>query len=367
MSDQAGALRPRSREPRGAAVAAGLAYVSEGGPGIRRRRAGKGWRYIAPDGRTVRDPAERARFQALAIPPAWRDVWICPDPRGHIQATGRDAKGRKQYRYHARFRAVRDGAKYGRMLAFARTLPRIRRRVARDLALDELGREKVLAALVRLLETTLIRVGNEEYARQNRSFGLTTLRRAHATVSGPDVRFRFRGKSGKDHVIEVRDRRLAAIVEECRSSGGPALFQYRHPGWRRRRRVDSGDVNRYLREITGRDFTAKDFRTWAGTVLAANALQKRPRASSTAQAKRHAKAAVETVAEKLGNTPAICRKSYVHPAVIEAYLDGTLAEGLAPHPGSDPESARLRADERAVLAFLRARLAAESTPALRTA
>jgi len=368
MSGQVGPLRPRSREPRGAALAAGLAYVSEGGPGIRRRRAGKGWRYIAPDGRTVRDPVARARFRALAIPPAWRDVWICPDPRGHVQATGRDAKGRKQYRYHAGFRAVRDRAKYGRMLAFARTLPRIRRRIARDLALGdaELGREKVLAALVRLLETTLIRVGNEEYARKNRSFGLTTLRRAHATVSGPDVRFRFRGKSGKDHVIEVRDRRLAAIVEQCRKSRGPALFQYRS-GRGRRRRVDSGDVNRYLREITGRDFTAKDFRTWAGTVLAAGALLRKPRASSAAQARRHAKAAVETVAERLGNTPAICRKSYVHPAVFEAYLDGTLAEAMAPHPGSDPESARLRADERAVLAFLRARLAADSTPALRTA
>ena len=364
MSVPARSLPPRVREPRGAALAAGLDYVSEGGPGIRRQRAGKGWRFIDTAGGTIRDREAIARIRALAIPPAWRDVWICPDPLGHIQATGRDAKGRKQYRYHARFREVRDGAKYGRMLAFARVLPRVRRRVARDLARDELSREKVLAALVRLLETTLIRVGNEEYARKNRSFGLTTLRRAHASVSGPDVRFRFRGKSGKDHVIAVRDRRLAAIVEQCRRARGPALFQFAHRG--RPRRVDSGDVNRYLREITGRDFTAKDFRTWAGTVLAANALARRPGAASVAQARRHARAAVETVAERLGNTPAICRKSYVHPAVIDAYLDGTLAEGLQAAGPSDPEAARLRGDERAVLAFLAQRSAA-AAPVRRTA
>jgi DNA topoisomerase-1 len=358
-------LRPRVREPRGAALAAGLEYVTEGGPGVRRQRAGKGWRYTGPGGRTIRDREARARFRALAIPPAWTDVWICPHPRGHIQATGRDAKGRKQYRYHARFREVRDGAKYGRMLAFARALPRIRRRVASDLGRDELCRDKVLAALVRLLETTLIRVGNEEYARKNRSFGLTTLRRTHAAVSGPDVRFRFRGKSGKDHVIAVRDRRLAAIVEQCRRAKGPALFQFAHRG--RPRRVDSGDVNRYLREITGRDFTAKDFRTWAGTVLAANALARRPPAASAAQAKRVAKAAVEKVAERLGNTPAICRKSYVHPAVIDAYLDGTLAAGLhVAASAPDPDAARLRGDERAVLVFLGERAAAPA-PARRTA
>ena len=306
MSSVARPLRPRVREPRGAALAAGLSYVVEGGPGIRRQRAGKGWRYSAPDGRTIRDPEMLARIRALAIPPAWRDVWICPDGRGHIQATGRDAKGRKQYRYHARFRAVRDGAKYGRMLAFARALPRVRGKVARDLGRDELCREKVLAALVRMLETTLIRVGNEEYARTNRSFGLTTLRRAHAAVAGPEVRFRFRGKSGKDHVIAVRDRRLAAIVEQCRGLRGAALFQY-VDGRGRIRRVDSGDVNGYLREITGRDFTAKDFRTWAGTVLAACGLQRGAAPTSQAQAKRSAKAAVDRVAERLGNTPAICR------------------------------------------------------------
>jgi DNA topoisomerase-1 len=322
----------------------------DGGPGIRRRRAGRGWRYLGPDGRTIRDPHALARIRALAIPPAWRDVWICPDGRSHIQATGRDARGRKQYRYHARFREVRDGAKYGRMLAFARALPEVRRRVARDLGRDELTREKVLAALVRMLETTLIRVGNEEYARKNRSFGLTTLRRAHATVDGPRVRFRFRGKSGKDHVITVRDRRLAAIVGQCRGLSGTALFQY-VDGRGRPRRVDAGDVNRYLRDITGRDFTAKDFRTWAGTVLAAGGLERQDAPASAAQGKRLARAAVERVAERLGNTAAICRKSYVHPAVIEAFLEGTLAAGLAATP-ADPAAGRLRREERAVLGFL---------------
>jgi DNA topoisomerase-1 len=365
MSPDAGRLRPRVREPRGAALAAGLAYVLEGGPGIRRRRAGRGWRYVGPDGRTVRDPRVLARIRALAIPPAWRGVWICPDGRSHIQATGRDAKGRKQYRYHARFREVRDGAKYGRMLAFARALPRVRGRVARDLGRDGLSREKVLAALVRMLETTLIRVGNEEYARTNRSFGLTTLRRAHAAVDGAEVRFRFRGKSGKDHVITVRDRRLAAIVEQCRGLSGKALFQY-VDGRGRVRRVGSGEVNGYLREITGRDFTAKDFRTWAGTVLAACGLQRAPAPASTAQGKRVAKAAVEKVAERLGNTHAICRKSYVHPAVIDAFLDGSLADGLAA-PSTDAAAARLRREERAVLAFLAARQAAESAGVQKTA
>jgi DNA topoisomerase-1 len=359
MSDSAGRLAPRVREPRGAALVAGLAYVAAEGAGIRRQRAGTGWRYIGPDGRTVRDRAVRSRIRAMAIPPAWREVWISPSNRGHIQATGRDAKGRKQYRYHARFRQVRDAAKFDRMLAFALTLPRVRGRVARDLGAPGLPSEKVLAALVRLLETTLIRVGNGEYARKNRSFGLTTLRNGHVSVSGPMVRFRFRGKSGKDHVVTVRDRRLAAIVEQCHALPGPSLFQYLDARGRRRG-VGSEDVNAYLRRITGRDFSAKDFRTWSGTVLAAVALEKRGAAATRTQAKRHVVAAVEAVADRLGNTAAIARKSYVHPAVVDGYLDGSLGAGMAAPAGSDVETRRLRREERAVLAFLRARLVAES-------
>jgi DNA topoisomerase-1 len=366
MPDPARHHRPRVRDPRGAALAAGLAYVSEGGGGLRRQRAGTGWRYIGPDGRTVRDRAVTSRIRALAIPPAWRDVWICPNERGHIQATGRDAKGRKQYRYHAGFRQVRDAAKFDRMLAFARTLPRVRGRVARDLGAPGLPSEKVLAALVRLLETTLIRVGNEEYARQNRSFGLTTLRNGHVSVEGPVVHFGFRGKSGKDHVVTVRDRRLAAIVDECHALPGKMLFQYRDPKGRRRG-LDSDDVNRYLRQITGRDFSAKDFRTWAATVLAAVALEKRGAAATRTQAKRNVVAAVEAVAERLGNTPTIARKSYVHPAVVEAYLDGSLGAGMAAPAAADIESLRLRREERAVLALLRARLLADTAKVPRSA
>src|SRR5688572_15946103 len=359
-------LHPRVRDPRGAALAAGLVYVAEEGAGIRRQRAGRGWRYIGPDGRTVRDHAVTSRIRALAIPPAWRDVWISPSDRGHIQATGRDARGRKQYRYHARFRQVRDAAKFDRMLAFALTLPRVRWRVARDLGAPGLPSEKVLAALVRLLETTLIRVGNEEYARKNRSFGLTTLRNEHVFVEGPAVHFGFRGKSGKDHMVTVRDRRLAAIVQQCHSLPGRSLFQYLDAKGRRRP-VDSDDVNRYLRQITGRDFSAKDFRTWAATVLAAVALEKRGAAATRAQAKRNVVAAVEAVAERLGNTPAIARKSYVHPAVVEAYLDGSLDEGMGASEVSDGQSHRLRREERAVLALLRSRIAADSAKVARSA
>src|SRR5688572_19143318 len=348
-------FRPRIREPRGAALAAGLAYIEEGGAGIRRQRAGKGWRYIGVDGRTIRDTAVTSRIRALAIPPAWHDVWISPSERGHIQATGRDARGRKQYRYHARFRQVRDAAKFDRMLAFARALPRVRGKVARDLGLDGLPGDKVLAALVRLLETTHIRVGNEEYARKNRSFGLTTLRDGHVRVEGSLVEFRFRGKSGKDHVVRVRDRRLAVIVAACRALPGTALFQY-VDGKGRRRGVDSDDVNAYLRRITRRDFTAKDFRTWSGTVLAAVALEKCLVPATKAKARRDVVAAVGAVAERLGNTPSIARKSYVHPAVIDAFLDGTLHEGMSAVAGTDIDSLRLRREERAVLALLLARL-----------
>jgi len=267
---------------------------------------------------------DRARIRALAIPPAWTDVWISPDPRGHLQATGRDARGRKQYRYHARWRAVRDEDKYGRLAEFGRALPAIRRRIGRDLGRAGLPREKVLAAVVKLLETTFIRVGNAEYARDNHSYGLTTMRDAHVRVSGSTVRFIFRGKSGIRHELELDDRRLARIVKRCRDLPGQELFQYLDE---RGRVVDVGseDVNAYLKDITGTDFTSKDFRTWAGTVLAATLLRVAEPSTSAAAGKRAVVRAIDEVARRLGNTRAVCRKCYIHPAVVEAYLDGTIA------------------------------------------
>jgi DNA topoisomerase-1 len=254
-------------DPEATAEEAGLRYVNDAMPGIRRRRAGRGFTYAGTDGRRLTDRRVLARIRALAIPPAWTDVWICPIARGHLQATGRDARGRKQYRYHARWREVRDEAKYGRMVAFGQALPRIRRRVEADLALPGLPRERVLAAVVRLLEKTAVRVGNEEYARENRSFGLTTLRNRHAEVGTSRIRFRFRGKGGKETEVELNDRRLARIVARCQELPGQALFTYLDEDGEPRT-VDSADVNEYLREISGEEFTAKDFRTWAGTVLA---------------------------------------------------------------------------------------------------
>jgi len=326
-------------------------------PGIRRKRAGKYFSYVGPDGRTIRDPAELQRIRRLAIPPAWTDVWICPLPHGHLQATGRDAKGRKQYRYHARWREVRDEAKYEHTLAFGKALPRIRRQVAEDLALPGLPREKVLATVVRLLETTLIRVGNDEYARANRSFGLTTLRDQHVSVNGSELRFRFQGKSGKKHYISIRDRHLARIVKGCQDLPGQVLFQYVDEGGEQRT-IDSGDVNEYLKEITGGDFTAKDFRTWAATVLAAWALEALGEFGSQMQAKHNVLRAIEAVAERLGNTAAICRKSYVHPAIIDAYVDratvGTVKNEIDRELIEDLED--LEPEEAAVLVFLRQRL-----------
>jgi DNA topoisomerase-1 len=313
-------------DPVESASAAGLRYVSDASAGIRRRRAGRGFRYEDAGG-LVRDREQLARIRSLAIPPAWSDVWICRDARGHLQATGRDARGRKQYRYHARWREVRDATKYGRMPAFAHALPALRARLERDLAAQGLPREKVLAAVVRLLEATLVRVGNEEYARRNRSFGLTTLRSRHADVSGAKVRFRFRGKGGKLHSVGVSDRRLSRIVKRCQELPGHELFQYVEQDGGLRS-VGSADVNAYLREASGQDFTAKDFRTWAGTVLAAWALHERAPAASKRQQARNVVRAVEKVAERLGNTAAICRRCYVHPAVLESYLDGTLADTL---------------------------------------
>jgi DNA topoisomerase I len=347
-------------QPEVSAKNAGLRYVGDATPGIRRKRAGKGWSYIGPDGKPIRDADELKRINALAIPPAYTDVWICPDPRGHIQATGRDAKGRKQYRYHPRWREVRDETKYSRMIAFAQALPAIRERVEHDLSLPGLPREKVLAAVVRLLETTLIRVGNEEYAKTNKSFGLTTMRDRHVNIEGSTVRFHFVGKSGKQHQIMLNDRRLAKIVRRCRDIPGYDLFQYLDE---QGNRVDvkSDDVNAYLREISGQEFTAKDFRTWAGTVLACMALQEFESVDADAQKKKNVVRAIERVAERLGNTPAVCRKSYVHPAVLDSYLDGTLLDTLQQRVEQEwAASVRdLKPEEAAVFGLLMRRLAHE--------
>jgi len=306
--------------PAGAAAAAGLRYVTDAAPGLSRRRRGAGFLYADAHGKSVRDSEALARIRSLAIPPAWRAVWICPRADGHLQATGRDARGRKQYRYHARWREARDETKYGRMAAFGRALPRIRRRVRRDLALDGLPRDKVLATIVRLLEATRMRVGNEEYARHNDSFGLTTLRVRQVRVRGATLRFRFRGKSGVMHDVAHSDRHIAAIVRRMRDLPGYELFQYVDEAGETRA-IDSADVNDYLQAIAGEEFTSKDFRTWAGTVLAAEALH----ALEPPIVKRKLAQAIEDVARQLGNTPAVCRKCYIHPAVMDAYLEGRLA------------------------------------------
>jgi DNA topoisomerase-1 len=310
-------------EPAGSAKAAGLRYVSDADAGIARQRSGTTFRYLRPDGKAVRDPQTLARIRRLAIPPAWEDVWICTRDDGHLQATGRDARGRKQYRYHPRWREVRDETKYGRMLDFAKALPRIRRRVSQDLALQGLPRDKVLAAVVRLLETTRIRVGNEEYMRANDSFGLTTLRTRQVRVNGSTMSFNFRGKSGVQHRVALNDRKLAAIVRRMRDLPGYELFQYVDEAGETRA-VDSADVNEYLKGLAGEEFTSKDFRTWAGTVLAAEALH----ALEPPAGKHKVAQAIESVARQLGNTKAVCRKCYIHPAVIDSYLDGSLAQSM---------------------------------------
>jgi DNA topoisomerase-1 len=357
---------PRATDPESLAEEAGLRYVSDDRPGVTRRRAGRGWTFIGPDGDRISDEKRIAWFRRLAIPPAWTEVWICPDRRGHLQATGRDARGRKVYRYHPRWRESRDEHKYARMVAFARALPAIRRQVDRDLRREGLPREKVLATVVALLERTRIRIGNEEYARDNRSFGLTTLRDRHARIMGGRMTFAFRGKSGKQHAVEVADRRLARIVARCQDLPGQQLFQYVDDDGERRP-IASDDVNAYLRDITGEDFTAKDFRTWAGTVLAAMALQEFREFDSEAEAKRNIVRAIETVAEKLGNTPAVSRASYVHPQVIDAYLQGDLLrETREEADRALSENLRdLTSEEAAVLALLRQRLAQEERRATR--
>jgi DNA topoisomerase I len=342
-------------DPVESARAAGLRYVTDDDPGIRRRKSGKGFTYIDPQGKTVKDPKVIERIKKLAIPPAWTDVWICLRANGHLQATGRDARGRKQHRYHPDWRSVRDETKFGRMILFGEALPKIRERVETDLSLRGLPREKVLATVVKLLETTLIRVGNPEYVKQNNSFGLTTLRNRHVDVSGSMLRFEFRGKSGKEHSVELHDRRLARIVQQVRDLPGQRLFQYLDENGERQS-VSSEDVNDYLRETTGEDFTAKDFRTWGGTVLALSALLELGPCETEKEASRAVVEAVKQVSASLGNRPAICRKFYVHPLVIESYLEGSLTQVLEAAADGLPDEedpTGLRRLEAQVLRLLR--------------
>jgi DNA topoisomerase-1 len=353
-------------DPRDAAESAGLVYVSDERRGIGREKAGDGlFSYLKPNGEPVQDAATLERIRKLAIPPAWTDVWICPKANGHIQATGRDARGRKQYKYHPQFREVRESTKYEHMMEFARALPGIRARLAEHMALRGLPREKVLATVVHLLETTLIRVGNDDYAKTNKSYGLTTLRDPHVKVNGSELRFQFKGKSGKTWRLQVKDRRIARIVRACQELPGQELFQYLDDDGELRG-VTSADVNAYLREITGRDITAKDFRTWAGTVLAALALREFESFDTQAGAKKNVRAAIERVASRLGNTPTICRKCYVHPEVLEAYAEGSLLLDIKEQVETELREnlASLRPEEAAVLGLLEARLKRTLTGAL---
>jgi DNA topoisomerase I len=344
-------------DPREAADIAGLRYVSDEKPGIRRRRAGKGFVYIDPDGARISDPQTLRRLKSLAVPPAWTQVWICSSADGHIQATGRDAKRRKQYRYHPAFREVRESVKFEHMLEFAEVLPVVRAKVREHMAQRGLGREKVLATVVHLLETTLIRVGNEDYARQNDSYGLTTLESRHVEVEGSAVRFQFTGKSGKQWSLQLRDRRVAKIIRACQELPGQDLLRYFDVDGKLHS-VGSDDVNGYLRQISGRDVTAKDFRTWAGTLMAAMALNEVALFESAAQAKRNLRAAIARVSACLGNTPTICRKCYVHPEVVNGYLEKRLVlqiELTGEADAIDNLAARLRPEETALLVLLRSR------------
>jgi DNA topoisomerase-1 len=347
--------RPRRPEPfadpAAAAAIAALRHVSDAAPGIRRQRSGRGFSYVSSDGSRIGDAATLARIRALAIPPAWRDVWICPIAHGHLQATGRDARGRKQYRYHARWSTVRAATKYERTLEFGSALPAIRARLAADLAKPEFPKEKVLAIVVTLLETTLIRVGNEEYSRTNKSFGLTTLQDRHVAIDGTMIRFRFRGKSGKTHEIELADRRLSRLVARCRELPGQHLFQYAGDGGEPHA-IDSADVNEYIREISGRDFTAKDFRTWGGSLLAARRLVESHPFDGETTPKTALNAAVATVAAALGNTVAVCRNCYIHPAVLGAYEHQQAYERWVTESSSTECPDGLEPDEAALLRFL---------------
>jgi len=344
-------------DARDAAESAGLTYVSDAEPGIGRRRSGKGWSYCTAAGDRITDRAVIDRINAIGIPPAYTDVWICGDENGHIQATGRDAKGRKQYRYHTRFREVRDSTKYEHMLEFAQALPGIRDRIDADMRRRGMPREKVLATVVRLLETTMIRVGNADYAKQNKSYGLTTLNDRHVKVEGGQLKFRFKGKSGKEWNLKLADRRVAKIVKQSQDLPGQHLFQYIDDDGDQRE-VTSGDVNAYLREISGSAVTAKDFRTWTGTVLAALALAEFETFDTDAAAKRNVRAAIERVSARLGNTPAVCRKCYVHPEVIDSYLDKSLVLEVEQEVERELRDgvSGLRPEEALVLAFLQRRL-----------
>jgi DNA topoisomerase-1 len=356
MKEERSDESPAVVDPAEAARSAGLRYVTDEEPGFTRQARNGGFAVLRPGGGEVKDEATLERVRKLAIPPAWTGVWICTSPDGHLQATGRDARGRKQYRYHPRFREVRESTKYEHMLAFARALPDIRRTIAQHMDLRGLPREKVLATVVHLLETTLIRVGNDDYARDNRSYGLTTLRDRHVAVDRGQLRFQFKGKSGKTWQLQVRDRRVAKVVRACQDLPGQRLFQYRDEDGELRE-VTSSDVNAYLREISGRDITAKDFRTWAGTVMAALALQEVEHVDTQAALKKNVRAAVERVASRLGNTPAICRKCYVHPEVFAAHAEGELLLEMREEARDALDASdRLRPEEAAVLQLLEARL-----------
>jgi DNA topoisomerase-1 len=337
------------------AAAAGLRYVTDTMPGIRRERRGKAFVFFGPDGQPVLDETELKRFASLVIPPAWTDVWICASERGHLQVTARDARGRKQYRYHPVYRRVRDETKFGRMLYFSEILQSIRERVEHDIALPGHSRDKVLATLVSLLEKTLIRVGTDEYAKENGSYGLTTMKRRHVAVKGATLRFEFKGKSGVPHVVAVTDRRIARIVQRCQELPGQELFKYLDEDGRRQS-IDAVDINEYLREISGgRDITAKDFRTWAGTMLAAKALRELGPAPTDKQAKGNVIRAIDEVAKRLGNTRAVCRKYYVHPALLDAYMRGETVPEPAEATGGERrggEKAALRREEAVVLECL---------------
>ena len=355
-------------DPQEAAEQAGLRYVSDEEPGITRRKAGEGWTFVDPKGATITDEKVLERVRKLAVPPAYTDVWICARANGHIQATGRDAKGRKQYRYHAKFREVRDSTKYEHMLEFARGLPAIRETIEAHMNQRSMSRERVLATVVYLLETTLIRVGNDDYARANKSYGLTTLKNRHVDVTGGTIRFAFKGKSGKMWNLKVQDRRIARIVKQCQDIPGQELFQW-YDDEGRRHDVTSQDVNDYLREITGRDVTAKDFRTWAGTVLAAMALHEFETFDSDAKAKKNVRAAIESVASRLGNTPTICRKCYVHPEIVHSYLEGGMLIDVKAKVETELRDnlGSLKPEEAAVLTLLETRLSRDLKDTLKAA
>jgi DNA topoisomerase-1 len=349
--------QPAAPEYVSSAEAVGLLYVTDTMPGIRRRRHGRGFTYTDPDGNVIRDRAMLRRFRSLVIPPAWTEVWICPSPDGHLQVTARDGRGRKQYRYHPSFREHRDGVKFDRMIALSDVIQRIRERVESDIAKPDLPREKVMATIVWLLERTLIRVGTQEYAKANKSFGLTTLRTRHVQIDGSRLRFDFRGKSGVVHAVAVTDRRIARIVQRCAELPGYELFQYVDDAGQRQA-VQAEDVNAYLREIAGREVTAKDFRTWAGTMIAAQALRDMGPARTKKDAERNVLKAIDLTASQLGNTRSVCRKYYIHPTLISAYLAGTVLPPVPERTWKErqPQHAVMRQHEAEVLAFLKARL-----------